>query len=1000
MKQGKLYSLIIVILATSLFFPFVAFAKTNMGTINMNVGETRTLTSEPSSYYTVSGDWSKTGSAISLSSPSNRSCKVTAVQAGTATVEWVGWINTTWEEMYWTINVTGILVTEITLNKTSLSLQPGQKETLSVTVKPDNASNKSYSEESNNTSVATISLGTITAKSPGQATITFKAKDGSGVSATCKVTVEGEVPVPSDLLQGDIKQVSTGLCHTMIVMSDGSLWACGRNDYGQLCDSTTESISTPKKVMDGVEYVAAGIYYTMFIKTDGSLWACGKNQYGQLGDRTTTNRSSPVKVMDDVSTVSANYYHTMIVKTDGSLWVCGYNEYYQLGDGTSYNRSTPKQILTDVKAVSTGYWHSLALKTDGSLWVWGQDDRGQLAGAKITSDNSTRVPEKVMTGVSAISAGENYTMIIKSDGTLWACGSNDYGQLALNNGTTYTNNRTVKQVMAGVAAVSAGYSHTMIVKKDGTLWACGSNYFGQLGDGTNTNLSSAKQVMSGVKDVAAGFNLTMILMKDGTLWACGSNDYGQLGDGTKVDRHSPVQISEPTIKVTSITLNKTTLSLEKGQSETLGATVIPDNATDKSVSWTLDNDMVATVDSDGKVTALSVGTTTIICTANDGSGVHATCNVTVIKPEGIDVDATNFPDENFRNFLLSKDYGQDGVLTESEISGITYIGVYSKNINSLKGIEYFTALNKLDCSGNHLTSLDISKNLAIKELFCQRNQLTNLDVSKNYQMEFLWCSDNNITSLDVSNNTTMTKLWCSRNQLYSLDVSNNPILTDLQCSDLKLTSLEVSNNKALTLLNCSNNQINGMSMDNLISCLPRNMTSDVHYFRVIDSTSENEGNVCTKTQVAAARAKGWTPQSYKGSEWLEYEGIDNPKPQKISLPTDAIVEIGKTITLTPEITPEEAETSLTWATDDSTIAKVTQKGVVKGLKEGTAIISVTTDNGLSAECFVEVIDPNSGINDIQSDSGVSSPVFTLSGQRLAAPRKGVNIVGGKKVVVK
>ena len=85
----------------------------------------------------------------------------------------------------------------------------------------------------------------------------------------------------------------------------------------------------------------------------------------------------------------------------------------------------------------------------------------------------------------------------------------------------------------------------MILKTDGTLWACGRNYYGQLGDGTKTSISTPKQVMNGVAAVSAGFNHTMILKTDGTLWACGYNEYGQLGDRTNVDRRTPVMIGEP-----------------------------------------------------------------------------------------------------------------------------------------------------------------------------------------------------------------------------------------------------------------------------------------------------------------------------------------------------------------------------------------------------------------------------------------------------------------------
>jgi len=202
----------------------------------------------------------------------------------------------------------------------------------------------------------------------------------------------------------------------------------------------------------------------------------------------------------------------------------------------------------------------------------------------------------------------------------------------------------------------------------------------------------------------------------------------------------------------------------------------------------------------------------------------------------------------------------------------------------------------------------------------------------------------------------------------------------------------------LDILICENNQIRGRAMDNLINGLRINSSGKEYKFYVFSPARGNEGNVCTKPQVAAAKAKGWTPYYYNGTKWLEYEGYDDSA-QSISLPVSATVNVGETITLTPTLTPADANTTLEWSSDDTSIAKVSQSGVVMGLKAGTAIITVKTSNGLTAECFVKVEDP-SGITDIRMDSENQAPVYNLRGQRLAAPQKGINIIGGKKVVVK
>jgi len=196
----------------------------------------------------------------------------------------------------------------------------------------------------------------------------------------------------------------------------------------------------------------------------------------------------------------------------------------------------------------------------------------------------------------------------------------------------------------------------------------------------------------------------------------------------------------------------------------------------------------------------------------------------------IAIDATNFPDENFRNWILAQDYGQDGVLTQEEIEGITNINVGGKGIADLTGIELFTNVTYLWCNNNQLTSLDVSKDVALIYLSCYKNQLTSLDVSKNTTLQALECSSNQLTYLDVSKNTALQSLNCSVNQLTSLDVTNNVALQWLYCYNDQLTSLDVSKNTTLQVLQCSSNQLTYLdvskntALQNL-SCSENQLTS-------------------------------------------------------------------------------------------------------------------------------------------------------------------------------
>ena len=282
--------------------------------------------------------------------------------------------------------------------------------------------------------------------------------------------------------------------------------------------------------------------------------------------------------------------------------------------------------------------------------------------------------------------------------------------------------------------------------------------------------------------------------------------------------------------------------------------------------------------------------------------------------DAIAIDATNFPDENFRKCLLEQNYGKDGYLTPAELNSITSMNVDGKGIKDLKGIEYFTALTSLGCIDNELGTLDLSKNTALTTLICERNKLTSLDVSKCTALKYLDCYDNslgtldvqkntalywlnchnnNIESLDVSKNTALKNLYCHSNALttlnvsmntaletlycYSnalttLDVSKNSALIILECYSNKLTSLILSNNSAFRYLKCYDNQLQGAAMDQLIAGLRETGGS----FYAIAPNIPTEQNVVTTAQVAAAKAKGWTTYCWTGTTWDDYGGQHLP----------------------------------------------------------------------------------------------------------------------------
>ena len=452
-----------------------------------------------------------------------------------------------------------------------------------------------------------------------------------------------------------------------------------------------------------------------------------------------------------------------------------------------------------------------------------------------------------------------------------------------------------------------------------SLW-CYNNQLTSLDVTQNTGLEylSCSRNPLGSLDVSKNINLKTLYCEQSNLTSLDLSQNHKLEMlYAKKNRLTSLDLSQTAVTTLYADDNQIDINVETTP-RTFDLSTLPGFDANKASGWA-----GGTVD--GSTLKVDEGATQVTYTYDCGNGLSRdfTLNVKVAPEGSIGINASNFPDPNFRAYVKAKfDKDNDNFLSESERNAITSIDLFygynGEKVARLDGIEHFPNLESLTCSYNNLTSLDVSKNsalvwlncmvnkltsldvsknekletlacdknqlssldvtqnIALKELQCTDNLLTSLDVSKNKKLDELWCSKNNLTSLDVSKNPVLYSLRCQQNNLSSLDVSKNAVLKYLYCEQNNLTSLDVSKNPVLKYLKCENNQLTSLNVEDTnidpTDSLLSGLDAQGNVYPIAVETTPRTFDLSNLPGFDVSKASGWVGGTVDGSTLKVDEG--------------------------------------------------------------------------------------------------------------------------------
>ena len=576
---------------------------------------------------------------------------------------------------------------------------------------------------SSNAQIASIDeSGTLKALKEGQTTITaVDDKYGYIAIATIYVTRNEENVVA-------MPQVAQSENTTIVLRADGTVWATGRNNVGQLGIGTTTDISKLQQVMideetplENIVKISSGLNHALALTKDGKVYGWGLNTSGQLGINSKNNSlyAAPMldslgeEVIDNVIDISAGREFSVILTKNGYVYTTGSNAYGQLGNATNttYQLLVKMEEVENVVQIGAGQYHTVILKGDGTVWTVGYNYYGQLGinsttrgsnaagqGVNIARQVMNESKDGVLKNIIQISTGGWHIAALNKDKEVFTWGYGKDGQIG--NNAVIENNMTpvkvldptelvategstpTKEVIGKVAKIGTSERVTFLVTEDDKVYATGENSNYQLAQNNNTDLTTIKQLyyqesedfinnILNVPSSSANTNNTALIRRDGTVWVSGIGTYGQVGN----NETQTVQIYTR-MGVAGLSIDKDVIGLAEGETKQLDVEVTEGfNVYDVEIELqykSLDTSIVD-ISSTGLITGKKLGRTQIEVT-NVSNGTSTYIDVCVaIRMESI---VQGMRDVEF-------DDGDYDIVVEDNVYRIELINYHENKVYSL-----------------------------------------------------------------------------------------------------------------------------------------------------------------------------------------------------------------------------------------------------------------------------------------------------------------------------